>query len=242
MMNTNTKTNTFELRRNIAGQACTLLGVLLVASPVYGAALQVDEPWQSAGDNTGTVNGQPLTASSAGDRWRGEFSNDTALYPRTDLWGANALPDGTIGDFFSLNFRTNTTDTVTITLNGSLTDPIFYLGDLDVVGSSVTVSGPVAGTNFSNNADSEWTGNTLTTLAGAGQERTGAFGTVQFLGDFDAGASFVFDIDFDFDTFSSDNMGIGVGVIPIPAAAWLFASALAGLTFLRRRVAMGRSR
>ena len=226
----------FVLRiRGTAVTASLLLGVALTVSQAQAAALQVDEPWQTSGDNTGAVNQSPLTAASAGDRWLGNFSNDTELYPRVDLWGANALPAGTIGDFFSFNFRTNTTDTITITLNGSLTDPIFYIADLDVVGSSVTVTGPVAATNFTNNADSEWTGSTLTTLAGAGQERTGAFGTLQFLGTFDAGTAFVFDVDYDFDTFSSDNMAIGVGVIPVPAAGWLFGSALAGLLLARRR-------
>ena len=212
-----------------------LVAGLVGMSQAQAAALQVDEPWETTGNNTGTVAGAPVTATSAGDRWLNSFNNDTALYPRTDLWGTNALPVGTIGDFFSLNFRANTTDTITITLGAPLTDPIFYIGDLDVVGSSVTVTGPTSGSNFTNNADSEWVGNTLTTLAGAQQERAGAFGTVQYLGTFAADNEFVFAIDYDFDTFASDNMAIGIGVIPLPPAVLLFGSALGLLGWLRRR-------
>lgn len=206
---------------------------LIGMSQAHAAALQIDEPWQSTGSNTGTVDGAALTATAS--RWRNDFSNDTALYPRTDLWGTNALPAGTIGDFFSLQFGPNTSDTLTITLNAPLTDPIFYIADLDVIGSSVTVTGPTSGTNFTNNADSEWVGNTLNTLAGAPQERTGAFGTVQFLGTFAADDQFVFAIDYAADTFSSDNMAIGVGVIPLPPAVFLFGSALGLLGWVRRR-------
>jgi hypothetical protein len=224
----------FNARRLVASAAAFSFA-LLVATQAQSAALQIDDPWQTVGDNTGVVDTSPLTANSQNDRWLPDYSRDTELYPRTDLWFENALPAGTVGDFFSLNFRANTNDVFTITLNGPLTDPIIYLGDLDVVGSSVTVDGPDVERLYTNNADSEWAGNVLTTLAGAGEGRTGAFGSVRFLGNFDAGTQFVLSIDYDFDTFSSDNMGIGVGIIPIPAAGWLFMSALGLLGWLRRR-------
>lgn len=216
-------------RRSFAGLLAALVTGVVQAGP-----LQIDEPWQTTGSNTGSVDGVPLTATLQNDRWRGVFNADTTLYTRADLWFGNALPAGAVGDFFSLTFQDNTDDVMTLVLNGALTDPIFYFGDLDVVGSSVTVNGPAGDRIYTNNADSEWNGNVLTTLAGAGQERTGAFGAVRFLGTYGPGSEFVFDIDYQFDTFASDNMAIGVAVIPIPAAAWLFASAL-GLLAWRRR-------
>ncbi len=179
-----------------------LIAGLVGMSQAQAAALQIDEPWQSTGSNTGTVDGAALTATAS--RWRGDFNNDTPLYARPDLWGANALPAGTIGDFFSFQFGANTSDTVTVTLNAALTNPIFYIGDLDVIGATVTVSSN--GTNFTSNADGEWVGDTLNVLSGAPQETTGAFATVQYLGTFAAGESFVFDIDYGVDTFSSDNL------------------------------------
>jgi hypothetical protein len=212
-----------------------VFSVLLVTAQAQAGALQVDDPWQTAGSNTGTVDGVSLTATLQNDQWRSVYSNDTDLYPRTDLWGANALPAGIVGDFFSHTFQDNTDDTLTIVLGAALTNPIFFIGDLDVVGSSVTVNGPQGDRVYTNNADSEWNGNVLTTLFGAGEGRTGAFGTVLFLGTYAADSEFVFDINYQFDTFSSDNMAIGVGVIPIPAAAWLFASALGVLGWMRRR-------
>lgn len=217
----------------------SLLGMvfsaLLVSAQAQAGALQVDDPWQTVGSNTGSVDGVSLTASLQNDQWRNVYSDDTTLYPRTDLWGANALPAGIVGDFFSHTFQANTDDTLTITLGGTLTDPTFFIGDLDVVGSSVTVTGPAGERIYTNNVDGEWNDNVLTTLAGAGEDRTGAFGAVRFIGDYAAGSEFVFEIDYQFDTFSSDNMGIGVGVVPIPAAAWLFASALGVLGWVRRK-------
>ena len=222
------------ISRSAFASAVAFSFALLAATQAQAAALQIDDPWQTAADNTGTVDASPITASLVNNRWRGDYSNDTNLYERTGLWGANALPVGTIGDFLSLTFQDNTDDVMTITLNGALTDPIFYFGDLDVVGSSVTVNGPDVDRVYTSNADGEWNGNVLTTLAGAGQERQGAFGAVRFLGSFAAGTEFVFEIDYDFDTFASDNMAVGVGIIPIPAAGWLFASALGLLGASRR--------
>jgi hypothetical protein len=214
----------------IAGPLAALAMGVAQAGP-----MQVDEPWQTTGSNTGSVDGVPLTGTLQNDQWRGVFNADTTLYARPNLWFENALPTGTVGDFFSLTFQDNTDDVMTIVLNGTLTDPIFYFGDLDVVGSSVTVNGPPGDRIYTNNIDSEWNGNVLTTLAGAGQERAGAFGTVRFLGTYDAGSEFTFDINYQFDTFASDNMAFGVAVIPIPAAAWLFASALGLLGWIRTK-------
>lgn len=222
-------------RQILLSLAGTVFTAMLVSAQAEAGALQIDEPWQTVGSNSGTVDASSLTASLQNDQWRGAFSDDTTLYSRPDLWGANALPAGVLGDFLSLTFQTNTDDTMTIVLGGALTDPIFFIGDLDVVGSSVTVTGPPGDRFYTNNVDSEWNGNVLTTLAGAGENRTGAFGAVRFIGDYAAGSEFVFAIDYQFDTFSSDNMGVGVGVIPIPAAAWLFASALGVLGWVRRR-------
>lgn len=206
---------------------------LLVVSVVHAGALQIDEPWQTSGANTGNVDGAALSAVSAGDKWDPILrNNDVTLYSRADLWGTNALPVGTIGDFLGLDFGPNQTDVLTITLNDELIDPIFYIGDFDVIGTSVSV--PDGGSNFFSNADGQWNGNTLLTI-NAGEGRAGSFGSVRYLGTFPAGKEFVFEIDYDVGGFSRDLIGVGIGVIPIPSAALLFGSALGLLGWIRHR-------
>ena len=210
-----------------------LVASLFAASLAHAGALQIDEPWQTSGANTGTVDGAAINAVSAGDKWDPILrNNDTTLYSRTDLWGSNALPAGNLGDFLGLDFGPNQTDVLTITLNGELTNPIFYIGDFDVIGTGVTV--PDGGSNFFANADGQWNGNTLTTI-NAGEGFAGAFGSVQYLGTFAAGSEFVFDIDYDIGGFSRDLIGVGIGIIPIPPAMLLFGSALGLLGWARRR-------
>jgi hypothetical protein len=223
--------NKHHLAARIAHGAL-LSACLFGAGLVRAGGVQIDEPWQTTGSNTGNVDGAALTATSAGDSWLATLNNnDTTLYQRADLFGSNAIP-GTIGDFFGLGFRPGDTDTFTITLNAPLTDPIIFIGDLDVVGSSVTV--PTGAVNLTSNADGEWNGLTLTALRGA-PDATGAFGAVLYPGTYAAGSEFVFNIDFSPTDFSFDTIGLGIAVVPVPAAVWLFGSALGLLGWVRRR-------
>lgn len=81
-----------------------LIAILAVCLAPAGAgatamALQVTEPWQLTGPNSGTVNGVPVTAVSSGDAWTSGFNNDVTTY-RSSLFGSLAAPAGTVGDFF----------------------------------------------------------------------------------------------------------------------------------------------
>jgi hypothetical protein len=213
----------------------TVLCALGWAEQVGAVALQIDEPWNTSGANTGTVGGSALTATSDGDKWLATLSNnDVGLYARVDLFGAGAQPAGTIGDFFGLGFGPGETDSFTITLQGALVDPVFFIGDIDVIGASITA--PAGGVNLTSNADGEWNGLTLNTLSGAPQGTAGAFGTVQYTGLFAANSTFTFLVDFTPQTFSFDTIGIGVAAVPLPTVAFMFpAGLIVGLGWMRRR-------
>jgi hypothetical protein len=190
--------------------------------------LEIDEPWMTSGSNTGTVGSSAVTLTSSGDRWLGTFTNDSTLYARTDLFGSGAQLPGTRGDFASLTFGPGVSDRFEVSLSGPLLDPIFFIGDLDMAGASVTLS--QSGATLTSNADGEWTGDTLTVLSGAPQKTTGAFATAQYTGLFEAGFTFAFDIEYPLG-FSVDNLGIGIAAVPEPAVVLM----LGGLLLLLAR-------
>jgi len=224
----------YQEQRPVISNSLAFGVCLLAACQLHAAALQVDEPWQTTGSNTGTVGNAALTAVSAQNRWESEFrNNDIGVYTLVNAFGSNALPAGTIGDLFTLRVGPFLSDTFTITLNDAIIDPIFYFVDLDADGSSITV--PDGGTNFTNNSDAQWNGNTLLKLSDLPMGSPGGFGAVKYLGTFGPQESFVFELDYDLDGFGSELIGIGVGVIPLPPALLLFGSALGALAWWRRR-------
>ncbi len=177
--------------------------------------LQIDEPWATAGPNTGTVGETAVTLTSSGDRWRSSFTDESPLFSRADLFGAGAQPAGTIGDFAVLSFGPGQSDLLQVEIAGPLLDPIFFLTDIDVVGATVTVTR--GGAALVSNADGQWTGQTLTTLSGA-PDTVGAFATVRYAGLFEAGTSFGFEITYPGD-FSVDTLGLGIVAVPEPTTA-----------------------
>jgi hypothetical protein len=196
------------------------------------ATLDMDEPWNTTGENTGNVGTTAVAAESETDSFNSTFSSG-ATYGRSDLFGSLALPGGTTGDFFTFAYSqvAKDTDKITVTLGGPLSDPIFYITDIDVIGASVTVA-PTPDL-FTHNVDGMWTGNTLSAVS---SDSVGAFGAVQYLGLYDNGSPFTFDVDYTPDgPGQNDWVGIGIGVIPEPSSAALLALGLLGLAAARKR-------
>ena len=77
-----------------------LLFVIFVAAQPAAAAplvLQVDAPWQTSGENTGSVGTSAVSASSANDRWWADgFIDEGAPYADSSIFGSLALA-GAIG-------------------------------------------------------------------------------------------------------------------------------------------------
>lgn len=191
-----------------------LISVVAFAGVAQSAtfALQIDEPWNptSGGTNTGVVDTVPVSAVAG--RWNPAFNDETGY--ASALYGALAAEPGTVGDGFRVTLGQGQTDTLTITLGGTLTDPVFLIGDLDLVGSTVTVTPGFS--SVSNNADSSWAGNVLTTLSGSlsDPETPGAFGGVQYTGDFASGSEFSFAFDYsDSEPGGGDFILVGLYVV-----------------------------
>lgn len=214
-----------------------LIAIVAVCLAPAGAgatamALQVTEPWQLMGPNTGTVNGVTVTAVSGGDAWTAGFNNDVGTYS-SSLFGSLRAPAGTVGDFFRVAYSQGDVDTVTITLGGDLVDPVLYISDIDIVGASVTFA--PGGASMTNSADGVWNGNTLTATSGVNQGTSGAFGAIQYLGTFGAGSTFTFTADFtNAAVTGGDFVAYGIVVlVPEPGVVFLLAGAL--VSSLRRR-------
>ena len=219
--------------------------------------LDITSPSQSTTPNdwdenqathTGTVGTTSLSINSTNTPWRSTYNADAPLYGRTDLFGALAFTGSVAGDFFSMSFGGGQTDTITVTLSGPLMDPIFFIGDMDIVGSTLTI--PAGWSSRTNNADSSYSGNVLTTNSGAvsNPPTPGAWTAIQYSGLFGPGSTFQFIFDFSNASFSNDNVAFGIGVLnlapttppstndlpaPVPLAFVLFG--LMGIGFVKRR-------
>ena len=131
------------------------------------------------------------------------------------------------------------TDTLTITLNGPIQDPIFYIWDIDAPGATLTVS--PGDTTFVCDLDCVWNGNTATTTVGApGPQGTSGSPAVEYAGLYGAGSQFTFVFDYTgVSPIDGELVGIGIGtMIPEPSTALLLGFALAGLAASRRRRAV----
>ena len=182
----------------------------------------------------GSVGGVPVTATSSGDEWAGGFIDDADIFSQA-AFGPLAAPVGTLGDAFLLNYARPETDTVVLTLGGTLVDPILYVRDADLVGVTITVDPPsVAFVN----ADGTITGNVLTVISGLVQGTPGASAAFGYKGTFGAGTTFTLEVDYSStSTIGGDNVSITVATgIPfsVPEPGVLFLLAAAGIGVARR--------
>jgi hypothetical protein len=148
--------------------------------------------------------------------WRSVFKNDQAGLYTSGVFGNLAKPPGTIGDFLGLQFGNNgLTDTLTITLVGTLLNPVFFISDLDMASSTVTI--PSGWSERTNHPDSTWCGDKLlTTLACDQCGSRGAFAAVLYAGVYGPGTTFQFQFDYtNSGTFSSDGVGFGITAGPL---------------------------
>ena len=127
------------MRTKLAHRALHFLGATvlwfsLAASPAWGGpmTLQIDPPWMTSGVNTGSVGTTGITASVLNDRWGANgFVDDHPAYGSAGF-GVLRLA-GERGDFFTLNLGTGgRSETLTLTLDGPLEDPILFFSDLDM--------------------------------------------------------------------------------------------------------------
>ena len=224
-----------RLFATFASRSTTLLLAALalaLAGPAAGATLQVDPPWNFTGANTGSVGAVRVTASAA-PRWGAAFGDQSTFYS-SSVFGALALPPGNVGDFFRADLGTGTsaglTTTITVTFLDPVTDPIFYLIDLNAVGATVTVS--PGGTLFTTTATASWAGNVLAMTSG-----TRADAAVQYHGVIPGGSAFTFAIDYTGTSgISVDFVGLGIATpVPEPEVLALLAAATATAAAAARR-------
>ena len=219
----------------IVAALAVALPISVVAAASSATVLQIDAPWQTSGSNTGSVGTTGLSASLDNDLWGASgFVDENGSYG-SSAYGSLALP-GEVGDFFVVSLGSTPgglVDTMTITLSGTLDDPIFYFSDLDAIGGTLTVQ--PGGSVFENNGDGVWNGNTLTVLNGG--NGLGAVAAVQYGGSFGAGSTFVFTADYTGLGVSFDSFLVGVGVsVPEPATGLLLLVPALALGAIRRRL------
>lgn len=213
--------------KKLVALALLTLSASLISVAASATPLQVDTPWSSAGPNTGTVGSVSVTVTSSAGAWRTSFTDEVTWYNQPGLFGALAVPvTEPAGDFFGLQYSQNAgdVDTLTVTLHGALTDPIFYFNDIDVTGVTLTVS--PGGTTFSSNAQGSWAGDVL---AANSLTAPGTYAAVQYGGTFGAGTEFMFTVDYSgpgTGSTANDFFGLGIAVVPEPGVAALLLSAL----------------
>ena len=209
-------------------------GNLFVAQ---AATLQIDGPSGGGNDwdetqatQTGNVGGADMEATISALHWHTVFQDDNAPYA-SSFFGPLAQPVSS-GDFLLFAAAPSfDVFTITITLNSTLVDPIFYFQDIDWVDARI---GFAAGADEKSGALGSFAGDIFTSDG----INPGAAAAARYLGEFAPGSSFVFTIDYsDSTSIGSELVGMGIGtleVIPVPAAVWLFASSLALLGWCRR--------
>ena len=202
--------------------AALLFATQLVGGAALGTTLQIDTPWNPTGPNSGTLGSVGVTMTSSAGAWRTSFTDEQTWYNQSGLYGSLAVPvSEPAGDFFGLQYSqlAGDKDTLTITLSGALTDPIFFFNDIDVTEVTVTVS--AGGTAFSSNAQGSWAGNVLTANS---LTAPGTYAAVQYGGTHAAGTQFTFTVDYSgpgTGSTSNDFFGVGIAVVPEPGTAAL---------------------
>ena len=133
---------------NVAGNrgGCTMQRITtsvfffcLTASSAYSAVLQIDDNGAAGQWNhldpvqTGTVGSTRVRVESTAAEWESNgFTDESASYANTSLYGSLAQPAGTVGDLFNQQIFTSTGSfTWTVTFLDPISDPIFYFGNLD---------------------------------------------------------------------------------------------------------------
>lgn len=204
--------------------ATPLFASIATAAPL---TLQLDLPWKTSGSNTGTVGAVSIVATSSGNRWESMPILDQS-YVSTSQFGTLSPPSGTVGDMFRMSYSGGAVDDLVITLNGALTNPVFLIVDIDLVGARVTAT--PSPSVLTNNADGFWSGSTLTATSGVVQGTSGAFGAIQYQGTLPAGTAITLHVDYTGATGGADFVGFGLYVlVPEPALFLLLGLAAFGV-------------